>query len=154
MIPASCASLSAEQTCTNSFAARRKGIGPLARQHGAQIRAFDVFHDEVQRPIPLAEVEGLDDIGVSELADRLRLEAKPTHHLLVLRGLGVQDLHRGELAQLQVFDAIDHAHPACAQAVEHTVAPIDDPAEPRVRLVAPIFNGDPALPTESNPPRA
>ena len=40
---------------------------PLAREHGAQVLALDVLHDQVERLVPLPEVERLHDVRVIEL---------------------------------------------------------------------------------------
>jgi hypothetical protein len=50
-----------------------------------------------------------------------------------------------------VLDPVDHAHSAGAETIEDTVAPVDDPPEPGVALIAVVYvDRDPALPTEPN----
>jgi hypothetical protein len=49
-----------------------------------------------------------------------------------------------------VLDAVDRAHPAGANAIEHTVAPVDYAPQPCVGFFAAVVDRDPALPTEPN----
>jgi len=67
-----------------------------------------------------------------ELADRLRLQAKTSHHLGLRGRVRRKDLHCGRLAEVQMLDAINDAHPARAQPRLHTVAPVDHAAQPRI----------------------
>ena len=90
----------------------RKSPRPLAPEQRREIVALDELHHEIERAVGLAEVERLNDVRVIELADRLRLEAKTTNRFGLFCGVGRQHLHRGGLAQVQVLDAIDDAHPA------------------------------------------
>ena len=49
-----------------------------------------------------------------------------------------------------MLDAVDHAHAAGAEAIQDTVAPVDDAPEPAIGLFAAVFDRDPALPAEPN----
>jgi hypothetical protein len=145
MMPWSCASVSAEQACTKSFAWKRQRA--LALEHRPEIVALDVLHDEVEGVLELAEVEGLDDVRVIELAHGLRLEPKALHHLVSRGRVGREHLHRGDLAETQVLDAINDAHPTAADAREHAVAAVDDAIEPPViDVYAGRLERDAALP--------
>jgi len=105
---------------------------PLALEHGREIVALDVLHDEIERVLELAEVERVDDVRMVELAYGLRLEPKAVNHLVLRGHLWREDLHGGDLAEAQVLDAIHDAHSAAADALEHAVAPVDDAVQPAV----------------------
>ena len=111
----------------------REGPRPVSAQQRCQVVPLDVFHHQVERVVALPEVEGLDDIGMIELADGLRLQAEPAQHLRFCGGIGRQHLHRRGLPEVKVLDSIDDPHASGPDALADTVAVVDDPAEPGIR---------------------
>jgi hypothetical protein len=109
--------------------------GPLALDDRAQVVALDVLHDQVEQPLPRAEVEGLDDVGVVEPAHHLHLAAEALDDLVLLGQLSVQDLHRRDLPHPHVLDPVDGAHAAGAHPGLDAVAAVDDLPDPGVRAL-------------------
>jgi len=78
--------------------------------------AGDVLDDHVGRPLKLAEVVDVDDVGVAQPGDRLRLVAE-TRHGVGIRGHRLQHLDRPGPLELRVVGAKDHAHGSLSDEV-------------------------------------
>ncbi len=96
--------------------------------HHLEVSPGYQFHYEVRdgravwsRGRLFAGIDRGDDVRVLELADRARFLEEPRERSRVVLGGRVECLNRDRAAQLAVFAAIDHAHPAGADAVEDAV---------------------------------
>ena len=83
---------------------------------GGQAAAGDVLDDHVRRPLELAEVVYVDDVGVPHLGDRLRLVAEAGDGVGVRRDR-LHHLDRPNALQLGVIGAVDHPHRPLADEV-------------------------------------
>ena len=122
---------------------QRRGARPrqraVALDHVREVEPAHVLHDQVQRALRGAEVEDLDGVRVMQPRDRGGLALEPRDNIGVVREIAMQHLHRGDLAHAQMLDAVDDAHAAAADHLEHAIAILDDLTEPllvRVRQPA------------------
>jgi hypothetical protein len=106
----------------------------------AEILAAHVLHDQVQRALRLPEVEDLHRVRVVEARHRVRLALEAADHFRIVGEIGVQDLHRRDLAHALVLDLVDDAHAAAADQIRDLVAAVDDLAHPRA-----VRRGDAAI---------
>jgi hypothetical protein len=81
-----------------------------------QAAARDELHDHVRRALVVAEVVDVDDVGVAEFRDRLRLVAEAGHRVGVGRHR-LHDLDRAGALQLRVVGAVDATHRALSDEV-------------------------------------
>jgi len=107
-----------------------------------QVEPAHVLHDEVQRALRLAEVEDLHRVRMLQPRHRRRLVLEALDGVAVFAQLPVQHLHGGDLAHAQMLHSVHHTHAAAPDDVEHSVAPLDDLAEPgAIRLGHPAILG-------------
>ena len=86
--------------------------------------ALQVLHHEVELAVGRrAEVADVDDVLVTDLVDRLRLDHEARHHLGVARQLGVDGLHGHLLADHRVLGEKHHTHPALSELGGDLVVP-------------------------------
>ena len=84
--------------------------------------ALDVLHDEVVVAARLADVDGLDDVGVVELAGGLAFLVEPLDVLRVLGETLGQDLDRDGAVEAELLGLVDDGHRAGAELAEDLVA--------------------------------
>ena len=70
---------------------------------------------------------------MAQLTDRAALPGRIAPAPRTLVGCGMEGLDRDRRAELAVFAAIDHAHPAGADAVENAIVPEQEAVQPAVR---------------------
>ena len=86
--------------------------------------AVDVLHHDVLQPLAKAHVQHLDDVGVVEDGDGLRLVAEATHELVVGQKLIPQDLYRhGAIVDI-VIRLVDVGHTAHADQLAHLITSV------------------------------
>ena len=89
-----------------------------------QRRAVDDLHGDEQAIVPGADVEDGDDVGMADARHRLRLAHQPRAQLDVELGeLRAHQLERHLALQLRIERAVDDAHAAGAEHLEHAIAP-------------------------------
>ena len=100
----------------------RNAQGPTGDQ---LVKAFAVheLHDDIERAVLIAPVEDLDNIGMIQLGDDLRLSLKPLNQLLVPGQRGRQHLNRHLAVQRGLHAAVDHRHAAFADLLHSLVVP-------------------------------
>ena len=84
--------------------------------------AFDVFHHEVVVSACLADVHGLDDIGVIEFACGLTLFIKTFDVFFIFGEAFWQDFDCDDSVQAELSCFINDGHSACAEFAENQVA--------------------------------
>ena len=83
--------------------------------------ALDVLHDEIVVAARLADVDGLDDVRVVELAGGLPFLVEPLHVLGILAESTRQDLDRDAAVEAELLALIDDGHRAGAELAEDLV---------------------------------
>ena len=95
------------------------GTGAVWRRYVGQRRPVHQLHDErVCRPGILEAVD-LCDVRMVERGQHLRFTVKAREPIRIAGKRRGQDLERDVAAELGVAGAIDLAHTACAQLVQH-----------------------------------
>ena len=84
--------------------------------------ALDVLHDEVVVAAGLADVDGLDDVGVVELAGGLAFLVEALDVLGVLAEALGQDLDRDDAVEAELLGLVDDGHRAGPELAEDLVA--------------------------------
>jgi len=87
----------------------------------AEVAAVDALHHEIEQRVDVAGVVGGDDILVHERSRRADFAEESLDVLLVFRGRRRQHLHRHLAMHHAVLGAIDRAHAALPQLLEHDV---------------------------------
>ncbi len=96
-----------------------RGLDPLAQRHAGD----ELHRDEHALVVESSDIEHRDHVRVREPRERLRLAEHP-RALIFARGApaGLEQLDRDLAIELGVVGAVDHAHAARAEDVEHEVA--------------------------------
>ena len=92
-----------------------------ARDARRQRRAGHVLHHQEVDPVLAIEVEGGADPGMAQARERERLEAKARAAVVVDRAFG-EHLERDVALQMRIVRAVDDAHAALAELLEHAIA--------------------------------
>ena len=100
---------------------RRGQVADLADE-ALEVLALDVFHGDVGDAGLFVEVEHPGDVPVDDLAGQLELGRKALDDRPVRGDFGPDELEADLLAELIVEDAVDAAHAAHAQLLDHLVA--------------------------------
>jgi hypothetical protein len=101
-----------------------RGLARILRlplQLPVQTAAVDELQDEVRCALVHAEVEHLDDVGMLQAAQHLRLAAKTDQRLGRRIGADVEHLQRHDAAELGVDRPVDDTHAAGAEDAENLV---------------------------------
>src|SRR4029077_14496548 len=90
----------------NGFVGREPADAPNKR---SQIFAIDIFHGEKRNAVSISDVENAANIGMRHLPRDAHLGVESRQRLRILRQAGWQELNGHDLAELQIFRAIDFA---------------------------------------------
>ena len=90
----------------------------LRLQQLPQRHPVHVLHQQVVKPVRLAEIMHGHDVRVVQPRQRLGLAREPLGELRVRSLLRREDLQRHQPVQLRLARLIDHPHPAAAEAFE------------------------------------
>ena len=89
----------------------------------AQRLALDELHGDEQAHLAGADVVDGDDVGVRQPRQRLRLALQArAHRRRVVGAIGAQHLERDGAVELRIVRAVDHAHAALAEELQHPIA--------------------------------
>ncbi len=103
-----------------------QSFGLIINAPGGQIVvhrfALDVLHDEIVVAAGLADVDGLNDVGVVELGGGLALPVEALDVLGVLREPSRQNLHRDNAVQTQLAGLEDRRHRTRADVRKDLIA--------------------------------
>ena len=117
-----------------------ENLGDGARPHlepRRQRQAVDGLHGHEQLPVPGADVEDGDDVGMADAGHGLRLARQPRAQLLVDVGALVAHELEGDAAlQLRIERGVDDAHAAGAEDVKDSIATHQIAGRQHRRLVA------------------
>ena len=117
------------QTCANlpgdldGFVAGKSADSPDQR---SEILAIDVLHGQKWNTVGISDIKYAADIGMRDLPRDAHLRMEPRERAGVLGQAGRKKLDRHDLAELEVFGAIDFAHAAAAGECHDTIAVRDD----------------------------
>ena len=105
---------------------------PLFAHELPEVAPFEVLHHEVHQPLAPAEVEDLHRVRVTEPRGGLGLALEAADGVAIPRELAVQELHRHQLADVDVLDLVHDPHPAAAEELHDAVAIGDDTTDERI----------------------
>ena len=94
------------------------GCNLLRLQQLPQRHAVHEFHQQVVKPVRLAEIVHGDDVRVAQPRQRLGFAQEALGELRVGALLRREDLQRDEPVQLRLARLIDHAHAAAPEAFQ------------------------------------
>ena len=93
--------------------------------------APEQLHGEKQTPVPLPELDDLDDVRVGKLGHHLAFTLEPLHDLLDVGELGMKQLDRDWLPRGELRGAIHAAHPPLTDNLDEAVAVAKSTADER-----------------------
>ena len=99
----------------------RPVLAAVADQLGERL-AREQLHGEIQVPVPLPELDHVDDVRVGELGRHPGFLLEPLHDLVVADELRMQQLHRDRLARRDLLGAIHAAHAPVPDHLEEVKA--------------------------------
>ena len=104
----------------------RLGEAAVSRDDLGERRAVDQFHHDEVRIVLVADVEGVDDVGMRELCGRFGLLVEAANELVVGGVLFAQHFDRDAPAQQDIGAAVDRRHAAFAELAVEPVAIVED----------------------------